>query len=492
MAVMSDTIATRGRALAFGAFLLVLCPSEVWAHAFGERHELTLPLTVYVWAAAAAVVLSFFVLALVPRPLGESGSGGRLDLRGTVPGRILSSRLALAAIRTLSVGMFLLVLASAAFGPSDPLANFAPTFVWVLWWVGMAYISAFAGDLWRVVDPWAILFSGFGRLWPERRPWLLYPAGLGVWPAVLLFGAFAWIELISGSGERPRVLFALIAAYSALTWTGMALFGREVWRERGDPFSIFFGLLGRFAVTGMDGDRKRWQLRPPAAGLNEAQPASISMTVFILLMLSFVFFDGLRETPAWAGILHWITESMTLRPALLALRGAGLDLLKLVQTVALLAVPAIFGAAYFLCCALMRLAAGEGPGARTLAGAFAFSLVPIAIAYHTAHYLSYLLLAGQLAIPLSSDPFGLGWNLFGTVAYRLDVSVIDAASVWYTAIGAVVVGHVIAVWLAHTAAFRLYGTRTAALRSQLPMLVLMASYTATSLWILAQPVIKSG
>jgi hypothetical protein len=76
-----------------------------------------------------------------------------------------------------------------------------------------------------------------------------------------------------------------------------------------------------------------------------------------------VFFDGLRETPAWAGVLHWITESMALRPALLALRGAGLDLLKLLQTVALLAVPAIFGAAYFLFCALMRLAAGEGSGA---------------------------------------------------------------------------------------------------------------------------------
>lgn len=116
----------------------------------------------------------------------------------------------------------------------------------------------------------------------------------------------------------------------------------------------------------------------------------------------------------------------------------------------------------------------------------------IAIAYHTAHYLSYFLLAGQLAIPLSSNPFGLGRNLFGTVAYRLDVSVIDAASVWYTAIGAVVIGYVIAVWLAHTAAFRLYVTRTAALRSQFPMLVLMAGYTATSLWILAQPVIKSG
>jgi hypothetical protein len=489
---MIDGIASCVRPLALLAFLLALGPCNGWAHAFGERHELTLPLAVYLWAAAAAVVLSFLVLALVARSVGETESAARIDLRRTGLGRVLSSRFALAAVRLLSVGLFLLVAGSAAFGPSDPLANFAPTFVWVLWWVGMAYIAAFLGDLWRVVDPWAVLFAGFERLRPERRPWLRYPPGLGVWPAALLFAAFAWIELVSASGEQPRVLFALIAAYSALTWIGMAMFGRETWRERGDPFGIFFGLLGRFAVTGKDCECRRWLLRPPAAGLSEARPASISLTVFILMMLSFVFFDGLRETPAWAGILHWVTESTTLRPALLALRGVGFDLLKLVQTIALLAMPLIFGAAYFLFCGLMRLAAGGGPGARTLAGTFAYSLVPIAIAYHAAHYLSYLLLAGQLAIPLSSDPFGLGWNLFGTAAYLLDVSVIDAASVWYSAIGAVVLGHVIAVWLAHTAAFRLYETRAAALRSQLPMLVLMAGYTATSLWILAQPVVKSG
>jgi len=46
--------------------------------------------------------------------------------------------------------------------------------------------------------------------------------------------------------------------------------------------------------------------------------------------------------------------------------------------------------------------------------AFAHSLVPIAFAYSVAHYFSLLVLEGQGIISLISDPFGFGWDLFGT------------------------------------------------------------------------------
>jgi uncharacterized membrane protein len=37
-------------------------------------------------------------------------------------------------------------------------------------------------------------------------------------------------------------------------------------------------------------------------------------------------------------------------------------------------------------------------------------------------------------------------------------------------------------------ALNVFGTRRAALLSQIPMLVLMVGYTMTSLWMLAQPI----
>jgi hypothetical protein len=140
----------------------------------------------------------------------------------------------------------------------------------------------------------------------------------------------------------------------------------------------------------------------------------------------------------------------------------------------------------------MAWSAADASGRRDLGGWFVLTLVPIGIAYHLAHYHSLLLVAGQYAIPLLSDPFGYGWDLFGTTLYRVDFSVVNAASMWYLSVGAIVVGHVVAVYLAHVMALRVYGNARTALRSQIPMLVLMVYYTMSSLWILSQPIVKTG
>jgi hypothetical protein len=129
---------------------------------------------------------------------------------------------------------------------------------------------------------------------------------------------------------------------------------------------------------------------------------------------------------------------------------------------------------------------------RHVAGLFVLSLVPIALAYHLAHYLSYLVLVGQYMVPLISDPFGFGWNLFGTSLYTVDISLVNARMVWYTSVVAIVAGHIIAVWLSHVMALRTFGSNAAALRSQIPMILLMVGYTVLSLWILAQPVVETS
>src|SRR5713226_3395963 len=107
------------------------------------------------------------------------------------------------------------------------------------------------------------------------------------------------------------------------------------------------------------------------------------------------------------------------------------------------------------------LAGGACPQLRT-------ELVPIAIGYHVAHYLVFLLIQGQYIVPLVSDPFGKGWNLFGTAGYRVDIAIIGARFAWYAAVAAIVTGHVTAVYLAHAKAMRIIPGRWAALRSQVP------------------------
>jgi hypothetical protein len=167
--------------------------------------------------------------------------------------------------------------------------------------------------------------------------------------------------------------------------------------------------------------------------------------------------------------------------------------LRLARSVALPAAIALFVAGYLAVCRCMSvLSADKTVTTAMLARRFVLTLVPISLAYHVAHYVSYLFVGGQYAIPLISDPFGWGWNLFGTAAYQIDIGVIGPRLQWYVAVVSVVTGHIIAVCLSHIVALKIYPESRSALVTQIPMLVLMVGYTMCSLWILSQPIIETG
>jgi hypothetical protein len=389
----------------------------------------------------------------------------------------------------ISVALFGLLLCAGFFGNEDPFRNFAPTFVWIVWWVGMAFASALLGNLWSLVNPWSVLFAWFSYVFGEPRPKVRYPAWLDRWPTVGLLLMFAWIELIYEKGEHPPTLAALILVYSMITWTAMVLFGRETWLKKGEFVTAVFDLLSRFAPT--VGRAGEWRLRPPAAGLIDRRPASLSDICFVLLLLTTVTFDGVLQTPMWAGILDQAVDSQSQSGSLIATRDTGTGLTTVIKTVVLVALPCLFLAVYAAFChAIAMFGSGGRIPTRNVAGYFVLSLVPIAIAYHLSHYISYLLITGQQIIPLVSDPFGRGWDLFGTAAYKVDIGILNAKIVWYIAVTAIVVGHVYAVYLSHVTALWVFEDRGAALRSQIPMLVLMIGYTMISLWILSQPIVS--
>ncbi len=500
--------------------------SPAYAHAFGQRYDLPLPLWLFIIGAAAAVALSFVVVAWFLR--GAGGSYPRLNLLRWRLGRALAHPTVLLVFQLGSVAAFGLVVWAGLFGNQDPFKNIAPVTVWVIGWVGLAYVSVLLGDVWALVNPWKILFgwaeSIYRRLRAGRELSLgwSYPARLGVWPAVMLFAAFAWAELIWHGRDAPARVAVLLLGYSVMTWLGMIAFGKEVWLRRGEAFSLVFGLLARFAPTevrvrnpavchacpapcarGGDGcvncyacfaraaaDEREWNLRPYAVGLGVDRPVGVSLMALVLLLLSTVTFDGFRETPLWASVYDLLLTTPSARSVLIDLHRAGLDVATVVDTLGLVAFPLAFFLVYMAFSAFMRLAIGRAWPAPRLARAFVLSLIPIAIAYHLAHYLSYLLTVGQYIIPLASDPFGFGWDLLGTKLYFIRIGIVDARFVWYTAVIAIVVGHIAAVYLAHVIALRVLPSPRLALRSQIPMLVLMVGYTMVSLWILAQPIVE--
>ncbi len=484
-------------------FALAGCAISVKAsaHGFAERYDLPVPLHLYVGGSAAVVALSFVIVAYFVRGDRTVKIYPTFNLLGTTVGRILASPVVRFALRFLAVFMLVLVVVAGIIGHVDPFKNIAPTAVWVIWWVGLAYISGLLGDFWALINPWSTVFDTveriLGRLQLKRRLGLNreYPEMLGAWPAVVLFVWFIWAELIWPDSDTPAKISQMVIMYSVITWTGMCVFGRRTWLHSGEVFTVLFGLLARFAPTEYIAERREWNLRPWAVGLLPDKAMSPSLTVFVLLMLSSVTFDGLLATPLWGEIAQWMLMSDLVRPFILLLQDVTGNAVAAISTIALIVFLAVFQVLYLAFCGLMYMStparARAGISIGELARLFVLSLVPISLAYHLAHYLSFLLVVGQYMIPLASDPFGFGWDLFGTKLYFIDIGIVNAKFVWITSVIAVVTGHIVAVWLAHVVALRRLRQSGAALRSQIPMLFLMVAYTMLSLWILAQPVVET-
>jgi hypothetical protein len=482
---------------------ILLGAAPVRAHAFGARYDLPLPLDYWMIGAAAVVALSFAIMVFFFRARAPRIDRPRIDLLRFRLVRVLAHKTTTRMLQAASVGLFLLVLATGFFGVQETLRNFGPTFVWIVWWVGFAYVASLVANLWPVINPWTILFDWAAwmlrRVAPRTRsaPPLAFPPWLGVWPAVVLFGLFAWFELISEAAVVPERLAILVSIYTGLTWAGMAAFGRDIWLANGDPFSLAFSVLGRFAPLGprdenITGKQNRgWSLRPYAGGLVVDKPCHPSMTIFVILMLSTVTFDGFKETPLWFVLLEQVVSWPYLHLLVRNIHALGFDVFDLVKTIALVLFPLLFFVIYRGFSWLAKDVSDSPRPVTEIAGLFVFSLVPIAIAYHLAHYLSYLLIAGQYIIPLVSDPFGVGWDLFGTAGYAPRIGVVGAKFVWYFAVIAIVAGHVFAVGVAHFTALNVFDNTSAALRSQYPYLFLMVAYTMVSLWILSQPIIET-
>ncbi len=465
------------------AVTVLLEISEADAHALAQRYDLPLPLGYYLLASGTAVAVSFVILALFmwrrslaswrdfdTRPLAR----GRLHSAIVVPGQIIA------------VGILAVVIAAGLFGNQSTFKNIAPVTVWVIWWVGLSLVSAFVGNLWALFNPWAAIHDLAEKMtsrWIGRNlSWRLrYPAWLASWPACAFFVLFAWFELVADGRDVPRNIAVAVAIYSAITWVGFGAFGRDPWLKSGEVFSVAFGLFGRFApLHFVRNSHWEWRLRPPAAGLLTREPLSPSMTAFTLLMLGTVTVDGLMETPLWAVISEQLLRGNAAEKA---------TLYMLLASLLLIAGPLLLAGLYLGVIFLMTQIR-TSLNFSAIAGVFVLSLVPISIAYHLSHYFSLLAIAGQFVIPLASDPFGYGWDLFGTALYRIDIGIVDAKFIWYLCIIAVVTGHIIAVFVAHLTAFAVYSNDTVARRSQYPMLVLMIGYTTFSLWILAQPIVE--
>ena len=452
--------------LAGVAAALAVAPAAE-AHGLVQRTNLPIPEWLFGWAAAIVLVASFAALAVL-WPAPRLQEPGWRPLPGGL-GQVLGGRAVEAVCAAIGVGLLVVVILGGYLGEDFARANFAPTFILIAFWVGLVFASVLFGDVFRAFSPWrAFRFRGI-RPYPER--WGRYPA------AIALLG-FTWVELVSTWGETsPDSLTTAALVYTAYTLVMQVLFGTEAWTRGGEAFAVYFNLFSRISIWETRG--RVVGVRPPLGGLPRLDPVP-GTVLFVTVMIGTVTFDGFSQGQLWKDI------SVDLANAIDGI--VGLDAApKVVGTVGLLLGVAAIGLFYRLGIDGARSVGGdiEAPALRR---AFVHSLVPIAMAYVAAHYLSFLLFEGQATLYLASDPFGEGWDLFGTADRGIDYTYLSQNGTWYLQVAFVVVGHVAALVLAHDRALALYRDARIAVRSQYWMLAVMVGFTSLALWLLAQAV----
>jgi hypothetical protein len=117
---------------------------------------------------------------------------------------------------------------------------------------------------------------------------------------------------------------------------------------------------------------------------------------------------------------------------------------------------------------------------------FAYALIPVALFYHLAHNSMHFFLEAGSLFPLLSDPFGWGWNLFGT-ADKTYGPLLSLHSIWAIQVVFIVIGHVYGVIVADRIARRFFADKRRRNNSFLPQLATMILYSSFSIWLISQP-----
>ena len=346
-----------------------------------------------------------------------------------------------------------------------------PLGFWTLGWIALVSLAALFGNLWAWLNPWTGLYALMGPISPVVR----LPEGLGLWPGTVMLVGFAAFLLADIAPDDPTRLAQFVAVYWLVTFCGLILCGRS-WLKHFELGQAIFAAYASLAPlrlaapAGIGGPGWQVVLVKPAHAAG----------VFALMLLAVGSFDGLNETYWWLGQIGVNPLEFPGRSAVVLQTLAGLGL-------AILSLFAVFGLTIWL----GLMISGEDVGFRRTFGLLALSVMPIALVYHVAHYLTSFMVSIQYTIAAINDPFAVGADWMGIEPFRVTTgffnNIKSVRTIWITQACLVVVGHVWSVLLAHRIALALFTNERRAAIATLPLSLFMIGYTLLGLWLLAAP-----
>ncbi|WP_254761637.1 hypothetical protein [Natrinema marinum] len=349
-----------------------------------------------------------------------------------------------------------LIVAAGLVGPNIGLVSATVLITFVAGRALLTIVTYTVGNPWPALNPWRRIAEALPT---ADEP---YPDAFESWPAVVALLTFVWLEIVAPLTSSPDVLLAVLLMYSLFTISSAVVFSPSTWFRRGDPLSLWFRLYG--AVAPIQRTDDGFELRYPGSRLSDADLVTdTSLVAFVLALVWELTFSGFIVTPAGVRTIE-VLVGIGLPPVLvyLALLVGGFGL---------------FWKVYWIAIDRTRERAETYLSRRYLGLRFAAPLLAIAAGYHFAHYVGFGLslwpsLVDAVAAPLSPPPNPTQYALPGWFGYL--------------EIAAILLGHVLAVWIAHTVSFDLFPGKLQAIRSQYPLIVVMVFFTMVSLYLVSQ------
>lgn len=492
-----------------------------------------IPLSFFYAGTAFVMLVSFAGLALAgPRHAAPDGGRTRDLLEWPMLRLLLGWPAFRAAAQVVVVALFLLVIAAGLFGRQAGGSNIATVLTWTYWWILLVLVVVLFGKAWCYVCPWDAMAR-----WLERRPWrrgaaplsaaLPWPRPLrNLYPAAALFLGLTWLELGYGVTMRPELTAYLGLLMFFLAFGAVLLFERQSFCRYGclvGRISGLYSLFAALAVRARDTSvcRTRCQghdcyhgnaagaacptfqflggmtkntycifclecvrscphdnvaLNARPFGRDVVKPTGVrgDEAAMVVIMLAMSTFHGITMTPLWARAIGGLQTRL------------GLGYLS-AFTLGMAGFLAALASLYLLVVGVAFLAARTPDvGFRPLAIRYSYSFLPIALFYHLAHNAQHFVVEAGTLLPVLSDPFGWGADLFGSAGVAPG-PLLPASLAWALMVGLIVVGHVWSLVAGHRIASAALPTRRLALRSELPLVAGMIAYSTLSLWIVAQP-----
>lgn len=378
--------------------------------------------------AGLLVAVGLAVLALRSAwtaPHLAAAATGRLLAAWTAP--LAAGAAAVAAV--VGAAVWLAALGAGLLAVDEPTENLAPFVASRPFLLGGGVLLSLVLDgWWRAASPFATL----ARLLPDRGG--DDASGAPAWVAPAMVGSFLWLSTAYHDGGQVRAVGAWLAAYTVAALAGTVRWGRA-WAAAGEGFADLFGTVGRLAPVARDGETGRVRLRLPLTGVGGAEPGPGSVATLLVTIGGVVF--GAVRTLDW-----WQLDVVGARSgwARTAVDSIGLAFAA--------------GAAAVVWVAAQRALGPERRGVAT-------GLVAVAAGVVVAFLLTDLAVRAVDVLALLSDPFGRGWDLFGTADWFPDLAWQVSARLAWAEIAALVVGAVLAAVAAHDGALAGAGRRAA-------------------------------